>query len=276
MFDFGDFTCGDTNGVQKYKGRIYRAKTNNTALLIPIINEGKRILQQLEDLSLMELNVDIVIADGGSNDFTQENIEKMKLNIHSFLIKGESGGLSTQLRMGFHYCLSQNYDSVITMDGNNKDDPKGIAEILEALETGFDFVQGSRFKSGGKAINTPIHRYIAIRFIHAPLTSWASRYWYTDTTNGFRGHSARLLRDSQIQIFRGIFKYYELLAYLPIRSSQVGFKVKEVPVIRTYPHGVKTPTKIHGIVPQLQILLILLKAVIGRFNPDKGDKESSF
>ena len=275
MKEFDEFTTGNDDGVPKYRVRTYRAKANNTALLIPVLNEGKRILQQLEELNLLDLRVDIVIADGGSNDFTLENIEKRKFNIHSFLTKEESGGLSTQLRMGFHYCLSKNYVSVITMDGNNKDDPKGIGEILNALESGIDFVQGSRFKSGGKAINTPIHRYLGIRFIHAPLTSLAARYWFTDTTNGFRGHSAKLLRDPRVQIFRGVFNSYEMLAYLPIRSNQVGLKVKEVPVIRRYPIGVKTPTKIRGIVPQFKLIIILLEAVLGRFNPNMRNRKSS-
>jgi hypothetical protein len=187
--------------------------------------------------------------------------------VTTVLVKSGPGKLSAQLRMAFDYCLNERYQNIITMDGNNKDDPEGIEEIVKALESGFDFVQGSRFISGGKAVNTPIKRLIAIRFIHAPLTSFAARHWYTDTTNGFRGHSAKLLMHPDVKIFRDVFDSYELLAYLPIRSKQIGLRVKEVPVTRMYPKGVKTPTKIHGIKAQAKLLKILLEGLIGRYNP---------
>jgi len=164
--------------------------------------------------------------------------------------------------------LTKEYEFVITMDGNNKDDPSGIKHILAALGNGMDFVQGSRFIQGGQAINTPLLRYLAIRLIHSPITSFGARYFYTDTTNGFRGHSAKLLQHPQIEIFRENFRTYELLAYLPIRSSRVGLQVCEVPVVRRYPRGVATPTKIQGVTAQFKILKILLAAVLGRFNPE--------
>jgi glycosyltransferase involved in cell wall biosynthesis len=267
MRNFNESRVVGVEGVPDYSARSYSFKENNTALLIPIINEGTRILQQLKNLNAFDLKVDIVIADGGSSDHTKENIEDNQLNIRAFLVKDGPGGLSAQLRMGFHYCLSEEYDSVITMDGNNKDDPKGLEHILSAIESDSDFVQGSRFISGGKAVNTPIKRLIAIRFIHAPLTSFAARHWYTDTTNGFRGHSAKLLKHPEVKIFRDVFDSYELLAYLPIRSKQIGLRVKEVPVTRSYPKGVKTPTKIHGIKDQTKLLKILFEGIVGRYNP---------
>jgi hypothetical protein len=155
------------------------------------------------------------------------------------------------------------------MDGNNKDDIVGIKKILAALESGIDFVQGSRFIDGGEAVNTPILRYLAIRLLHAPIISIAARHWYTDTTNGFRGHSTKLLEHPEVQIFRDVFSTYELLAYLPIRSKQVGLKVIEVPVVRRYPKGIETPTKIRGINATLNLLRILILSARGAFNPNE-------
>ena len=61
------------------------------------------------------------------------------------------------------------YNSVITIDGNNKDDPKTIPAIIQKLNEGNDFVQVSRFIKNGKGVNTPLKRMLAIRLIHAPL-----------------------------------------------------------------------------------------------------------
>ena len=266
MHDFIESKVRNVEGVPDFSVRAYGQKKNNTALLIPVINEGKRILKQLSELNSFDFQVDIVIADGGSSDRTRENIENIQTNVRAFLVKEGSGNLSAQLRMGFHYCLSEKYDSVITMDGNNKDDPKGIEQILSAMKSNIDFVQGSRFIRGGKGINTPVMRLLAIRLIHAPLTSFAARYWYTDTTNGFRGHSAKLLKHQEVDIFRDVFDSYELLAYLPIRSKQIGLRVMEVPVTRSYPKDVMTPTKIRGYRAQIGLLKILIECLIGRYN----------
>jgi dolichol-phosphate mannosyltransferase len=270
-----DFIIRGIEGVPDYEVRSYREKKNTTALLIPTLNEGTKLLRQLETLRPDELGVDVVIADGGSNDHVRENIERNNNNVHAFLTKQGEGALSAQLRMGFHFCLLKHYESVITMDGNNKDDPSGVTNIMFALNSGMDFVQGSRFIEGGQAINTPLLRYLAIRLIHSPLTSIGAKYFYTDTTNGFRGHSAKLLQHPQIEIFREKFDTYELLAYLPIRSRQVGLRVCEVPVVRRYPRGVVTPTKIRGVTAQYRLLRILFEAVIGRFNPGKSSKKPS-
>ncbi|CAN2228689.1 WcaA Glycosyltransferases involved in cell wall biogenesis [Candidatus Nanopelagicaceae bacterium] len=270
MSSFNIFKVSDVEGVPDYIVKSLDQKRNKTALLIPVLNEGTRILLQLKQISQLQLEVDVIVADGGSIDGLEAKIGERDLNVNTFLSKIGSGALSSQIRMGFHYCLSQKYECVITMDGNNKDDPSGVIRIQEALNSGMDFVQGSRFIRGGQAKNTPVLRYLAIRLVHAPLTSLAAKFWYTDTTNGFRGHSIRLLKNPKIEIFREKFNTYELLAYLPIRSRQIGLKVCEVPVTRMYPLGVAAPTKIHGIGAQLRLFFILMRAVLGRYNPQRN------
>lgn len=44
--------------------------------------------------------------------------------------------------------LDQGYEGIVTIDGNDKDDPVAIPQFIEALRQGFDFVQASRFISG--------------------------------------------------------------------------------------------------------------------------------
>ena len=39
---------------------------------------------------------------------------------------------------------------------------RDIPKFIEKLEQGYDFVQGSRFIKGGKAINTPFIRHISV------------------------------------------------------------------------------------------------------------------
>ncbi len=257
--------------VPNYDVHRFGRKNHHTALIIPIINEGERIILQLERINLISPEVDIIIADGGSDDGTLQKIVTSRIQITSFLEKRDKGRLSAQLLMGFDFCLREGYEHVITMDGNNKDGEKGIEVIQKALTSGYDFVQGSRFIDGGKAVRTPMTRLLAIRLIHAPITSMASRFWFTDTTNGFRGHSAQLLKSRKLSIFREVFETYELIAYLPIQSSRLGFKVVEVPVTRTYPSTGVVPTKIKGIKSQVELMKILLMASFGKYSPKSSN-----
>jgi hypothetical protein len=127
-------------------------------------------------------------------------------------------------------------------------------------------VQESRYIAGGKAVNTPLDRKIAGRLIHAPLLSLAGRRWYTDTTNGFRGYSARYLADPRVAPLRDVFDRYALLFYLTMRAGQLGYRTLEVPVTRAYPESEKTPTKIAGVSGRIDMLKELLAVVCGRFN----------
>jgi glycosyltransferase involved in cell wall biosynthesis len=254
-------------GVPDYIIDPFAPRRHDLALVIPVINENGRITAQLQLVRDLAPDVDVVIADGGSEDGSTAPGALAALGVRALLTKTGPGRLSAQLRMGFHYALKEGYAGIITMDGNGKDDPKGIAEIARALRRGEDFVQGSRFVKGGRAQNTPWERYAAIRLIHAPITSIGARRKFTDTTNGFRGHSRRLLTDPRVDPFRDVFNTYELLAYLPIRASRLGYRVGEVPVTRAYRGGVAKPTKIKGAAAHADLLKIVARACFGGYAP---------
>ena len=258
-----------TRGVPAYTVTHLREPKRELALVIPVINENGRLTDQLDCIRTAAPEVDIIIADGGSTDGSTREESLLELGVTALLTKKGPGKLSTQLRMAIHHCLSLPYRGVITMDGNGKDGVDGITTIATALHDGYDFVQGSRFAPGGKAINTPYPRYLAIRLIHAPLTSIGARFQFTDTTNGFRGHSRRLLEDPRVKPLRDEFETYELVAYLPVRAARLGYRITEVPVTRSYPRSVARPTKIHGISAHARLLGILFRASTGGYNPPR-------
>ena len=139
--------------------------------------------------------------------------------------------------------------------------------FIQKLQEGYDFIQGSRFIKGGKAVNTPVIRLLSVRLLHAPVISLTAGKWYTDTTNAFRGYSMRYLLDDRVQVFRNLFVTYELLAYLSVRADQLGMKTCEIPVRRVYPKHGKTPTKISPIKGNMILLKILFLNLIRNYNP---------
>jgi hypothetical protein len=187
--------------------------------------------------------------------------------VSALLVKRGGGGLSAQLRIAYAWGLARGYEGKVTVDGNGKDGIEAIRLFMSALDEGYDIVQGSRYKLGGEAVNTPLDRWAAGKFIHAPLISLAARFRFTDTTNGFRAYSARALRDPRVAPFRDIFMNYNLLFYLSVRIPQLGYQACEVPVSRRYPPSGKTPTKIAGFRGRFSMFGELFNAVRGQFAP---------
>ena len=257
------------SGVPKFECNEYLKKSKDYVVLIPIINEGDRIHKELKRAYKHKVSsyVDIVICDGGSTDGgTDEEILK-DLAVNTLLVKQDVGKQGAQLRMGIWWALERGYKGIITIDGNNKDSIEDIPRFIEKLEEGYDLIQGSRFIKGGKAINTPFIRLISVKLIHAPIISLTAKQRFTDTTNAYRGYSARYLRDERVNPLRDIFMTYELLAYLSVRATQLGYKACEIPVTRAYPPKGKTPTKISFFKGNSELMKILIKNLFGAYNP---------
>ena len=256
-------------GVPKFLSTEIEERKTKYCLCIPIINEGERIHKQLQRAQQHGIDklVDIIICDGDSTDGSTEINQLKALGVNTLLTKKDSGKQGAQLRMGFWFALERGYEGIITIDGNNKDSIESVPLFIEKLEQEFDFVQGSRYVKGGKAINTPKIRHFAVKFIHSPLISLTARHRFTDSTNAYRCYSKKYLTHPKVQPFRPIFTTYELLAFLSVRASQLGLKVGEVPVERKYPESGKVPTKISFFKGNFNLIKILVNNLFGKYNP---------
>lgn len=253
--------------IPAYEKVVFNTRKSLYCLIIPVINEGNRIkslLKKMTDLKIYSF-VDIIIVDGGSVDHSLRPELLKAHNVSALLIKSGPGRLSSQLRCAYSFALLAGYDGIVTIDGNDKDDPKDIPNFISALEKGIDFVQGSRFIKGGKGQNTPIIRELAIKLIHAPMLCVASGFHWTDTTQGFRGYSKKLLLDREVSPFRDIFSDYELLFYLSYIAPRLNYSCCELPTSRIYPKG-KVPTKITGLRANYGLLVTLARVCRGDFN----------
>ncbi len=256
-------------GVPNFDAFEYATKKSDYCLLIPIINERKKIKSELERAvrhNVQDL-VDIIICDGGSTDGGTEEGLMQGLAVNTLLVKLGDGRQGAQLRTGIYFAIKRGYKGVITIDGNDKDSIEHVDRFVEKLKEGYDFVQGSRFIDGGVAVNTPKSRDLAIKLIHAPLISLTAGERFTDTTNNFRAYSMKYLKHPKVKPLRAVFAGYELLAYLSTRASQLRLKTCEVAVERRYPSEGKTPTKISPIKGNMELMSVLIKNAFNKYNP---------
>lgn len=257
----------DVEQLPAYAIVFENARTSRYCVLIPVVNEGTRIRDQLVKMQAASLGCDIVVVDGGSTDGSTDAERLRPLGVNALLLKTGPGKLSAQLRIGLARAMQRGYEGVVTIDGNGKDDFCAIPEFVAKLAAGFDEVQGSRYMRGGVAENTPLDRELAVRLVHAPLISFGARFRYTDSTNGFRAFSRRFLLDPRVRPFRAVFDTYNLHYYLAVRAPRLGFRVCEIPVARRYPAHGPTPSKIAGWSGKLDILKQTFLAAIGAYDP---------
>jgi dolichol-phosphate mannosyltransferase len=245
---------------------MFGPRKSRYCVIVFALDEGARFAAQIEAMRPLAADIDIIAADGGSTDGSVDRRRMEPNGVRAVLVNRGPRGLGAQMRMAFDFVLAEGYEGVVCVDGNGKDDTSAVPRFVAALDHGFDHVQGSRFIAGGKGINTPLDRLIAVRLIHAPAIRLASGYHYTDTTNGFRAYSRRLLTDPRVAVLRDCFVGYGLHYYLAIRAARLGFRLTEVAVIRRYPVA-GTPTKIHGLRGRARVVQALVAACLGRYDP---------
>ncbi len=207
---------------------------------ICVFNEGekiRRVMQKFSDEALYDLLIiDDASVDGALNVLPEGRSIRV---IRNDVQKGAGFGV----RKIFEFARQKGYEAVFFVSGNDKDDPKDISKFKNAMEQGFDFVQGSRYLPGGGYGQMPLYRRLATQFVHPFFFSLFTCKRITDSTNGFRAVRLSLLNDKRINLDQDWLNEYELEPYLFYKAIRLGFKVCEVPVTKIYPPRAQGYTK---------------------------------
>ncbi|UUZ52761.1 glycosyltransferase family 2 protein [Massilia sp. H-1] len=178
---------------------------------------------------------DIIVVDGGSTDGSLEPAWLQRHGVRTLLLKTAPGKLSAQLRAARTRSRSTRATrawspSTATTRMTRK---RSAASSMRWARATTSSRPRASLLWHGQAKNTPVSRDLAIRLIHAPLLSLFSGFRWTDTTQGFRAYSRKMLSDPRVAPFREVFASYELLAYLSLRVPQLGFRCIE---LLSHPH----------------------------------------
>ena len=214
-----------------------------TLICIFAFNEGERIkntLARTMKAGYPQKDIDVMIADDGSVDGSLKKLPKGILLLRNKV----NMGIGNMMKKIFQYSIDKQYDTLVILAGNNKDCPDEISRLLDKINEGYDYVQGSRFMEGGVYGNTPIYRIFATKFVHPMLCSLVTGKWLTESSNGFRAIRTDILKD--INWNQSWLNKYQLEIYVLIKAIQLGYKHIEVPVTKIYPNKKTTKMNIGG------------------------------
>lgn len=203
--------------------------------IIPAYNEGDKTAKVVEQFPNGIVD-EILVVNDGSEDNTRQAVEA--IGRATVLHSEKRQGIGFAIRKGLDYALAKNFDIIVVMAGNGKDNPEEIPKLLKPIiEGNYDYVQGSRYLEGGKYGKMPFHRFIMTK-----VYSFFVRLLYskkiTDGTNGFRAYKTSILKDKRINLCQNWLKE-TLEYYLSVKVLLLNYRVTEAPVTKLYPEGVK-------------------------------------
>jgi dolichol-phosphate mannosyltransferase len=209
-----------------------------TIAVVPTFSDAGNIVNVLTRFRANIVDEVCLVADR----FTENELsilQKVALNsptpIHIIANKTRMG-IGYAIKQGIIYGINNHYDIVVVLAGNNKDDPREIPRVIGPIKKGdFDYVQGSRFLSGGKHVKTPFFRSIFSR-VYPFAWTLLTNFPCTDVTNGFRAYKLKILQDPRINIWQDWLNSYQLEYYIHYKVLTLGYKVCETPISKVYSH----------------------------------------
>lgn len=195
-------------------------------VVIPAYNEQGKVGQVVAKIPPQVVD-GVVVVDDCSRDGTAAEAD----HAGAIVIRHEHNqGVGAAIRSGIDYALTQGYDVVAILSGDDQHDPNDLPRLLEPIVSGNnDFVQGSRRLGGLQAPNIGWFRR-AFTWIYAFIFRLLTGFPCTDATNGGRAFRTRIFQDRRINLWQDWLNTYELEPYLLYQAVRQGFKVTEAPM----------------------------------------------
>jgi len=214
-------------------------ETPRIGVVIPIYGENDSICWVLSRFREGSVNTICLVVDVPLKRVMEKVREAAKrTGVVVHIIKNrERMGVGYSLRQGLRYLVGSGHDIAVVMAGNGKDDPAEIGRVVEPIIRGeSDYVQGSRYAPGGKKRRMPFVRVIFNR-LYPFIWTLITQRRCTDVTNGFRCYRLDILTDRRMDLNQNWLNGYSFEYYLHYKVLALGYRVKEIPVSKTYPFG---------------------------------------
>jgi dolichol-phosphate mannosyltransferase len=198
-------------------------------VVIPTYNERENIA----DIVTQILNIPrfrVLVVDDNSPDGTGAIVASLAAEEPRLGLLPRPGklGLGTAYLDGFRRALDEGAHFIFEMDADFSHNPLYLPRLLEAAETTYDLVLGSRYVRGGGTSDWGLMRQFISRggnfyaglILGLPLA---------DATGGFRCYRRTVLETLDLGAVRS--NGYSFQIEMAYRTLQAGFQVGEVPII---------------------------------------------
>ena len=205
---------------------------SDSLVIIPTYNECENIEKIIRAVFALEHDFHILVVEDNSPDGTAAIVKRMQEEFPERLYMIERTGklgLGTAYIAGFKWALEQDYDYIFEMDADFSHNPLDLPRLYNACsKEGADVAIGSRYVSGVNVVDWPMSRIL--------MSYGASKYVRLitgipvhDTTAGFVCYRKEVLQMIELDKIR--FKGYAFQIEMKFTAWQLGFLIKEVPVI---------------------------------------------
>ncbi len=213
------------------------------AVIIPALNEAGKIGRVLDKMP-RDGRFEAIVVDDGSTDGTGDEARAHGAAV--VLRHEQRSGVGVAIRDGFACGLARQRPYLALISGDDQHEPAELIAAFDALvRSGADYVQGSRWASGGQVVGPGGARVLGTRIYSVAFSLMAGRR-VTDATNGFRIFRSSILEDPEIRLDQAWLTSYDLEPYLLFKSIRRGYRVIEHPVTVTY-HATEGHTKMRGL-----------------------------
>ncbi len=198
-------------------------------VVIPTYNERENIdsiiARVLEYPRFRVLVVDDNSPDGTGRCVADQARTEPRLGL---LARPGKLGLGTAYLAGFRRALDEGAQFILEMDADFSHDPGYLPHLLEAAETTYDLVLGSRYVRGGGTTDWGMVRQLISRGgnLYAGIILGLP---IADCTGGFRCYRRQVLETLDLDAVRS--NGYSFQIEMAYRTYRAGFLVGEIPII---------------------------------------------
>lgn len=191
------------------------------SIIMPCLNEAETLATCIQKaqwyLTEYQIQGEVLIADNGSTDGSQEIAKKMSATLVNVKEKGYGSAIMGGI-------LAAKGEFIIMADADDSYDFTKLNPFLEKLRGGYDLVMGNRFKGGIKPDAMPfLHKYLG-----NPVLTWLGKLFFRSPCDDFHC-GLRGFRKQAILSLNLRTTGMEFASEMVVKSTLNGLKITEVP-----------------------------------------------
>jgi glycosyltransferase involved in cell wall biosynthesis len=196
------------------------------AVIVPVYNEVEFVAPILDTLRHFWFGEVIVVDDGSTDGSNAVLAERDDILV---VTHRENLGYGRSLLDAFTFARFAGIERVVTMDADGQHLPVDVPRFFDALDTGVDFVSGSRYRPDSHVTSSAPEDRQRINHLITEKIDEATGYDITDAFCGLKAYDLSIF--DRIQLTE---PGYAVCVEFWAKAWKAGLKMVELPVERIY------------------------------------------